>query len=220
MADAEGIFGASNVTDHLKEIAGAPTAWYESSKLGLEKLKAVEYGEFDIRDREFSFKGYLSDIANANPLEKSMKTALNSDYSGSYNITGPEKVVAVSTALSCQNKFKELLSGQKIHFEYNKANIKRESYRLLNSLIEVSNGCPDDVIVIEGHTDSDGSKAYNQKLSNRRANAVKNYFVKKGVSKRRIEAIGYGEIHPVATNKTKAGKEKNRRIEFKIKGVK
>ncbi|NOZ89921.1 MAG: OmpA family protein, partial [Epsilonproteobacteria bacterium] len=80
--------------------------------------------------------------------------------------------------------------------------------------------CPNTIITIAGHTDSDGNEAYNQRLSENRANAVKQYLINHGVNASRLEAIGYGETQPIADNSTKEGKEKNRRIEFNIKGVK
>ena len=67
---------------------------------------------------------------------------------------------------------------------------------------------------IQGHTDSDGADVYNQDLSERRAVSVKNYLVNNGINTDRLTTIGYGETNPVASNKTKEGKAKNRRIEF------
>ncbi len=128
-------------------------------------------------------------------------------------------VIEVIAVPLCQNQFQDLLKANKIHFSHNKAIIESESYSLLDQLIEIANGCPDEVIVIEGHTDADGSESYNQKLSEKRANSVRDYLVNKSVVATRLEAIGYGETHPIADNETPEGKEKNRRIEFNIKGV-
>jgi outer membrane protein OmpA-like peptidoglycan-associated protein len=71
-------------------------------------------------------------------------------------------------------------------------------------------------ISIEGHTDNTGTAAGNQKLSEKRAAAVKNYLVKKGIDADRMSASGYGQTKPVADNKTSAGRASNRRVEFKI----
>jgi len=137
------------------------------------------------------------------------------------NITDTTKVESIENRiLICQSKFKELLTKNKIHFEYNRANIKKKSYKLLNKLIDVAKECPDENIIIEGHTDSDGSQSYNKKLSYKRANKVKEYLVNQGMDAKKLEAVGHGELYPVADNSTKEGKEKNRRIEFNIKGEK
>lgn len=127
---------------------------------------------------------------------------------------------ASNNANTCQEKFKKLLTTNKIHFAYNKANIKKQSYKLLNQVATVAKGCPENKITIEGHTDSDGKKSYNQRLSMKRATAVKNYLIKRNISKDRLEAIGYGETSPISKNDTKEGKKLNRRIEFNVKGIK
>ena len=71
-------------------------------------------------------------------------------------------------------------------------------------------------IAIDGHTDDVGSEASNIKLSENRANAVKNYLVKKGVDASRITVTGHGESTPIADNKTAAGRQKNRRVELTL----
>ena len=71
-------------------------------------------------------------------------------------------------------------------------------------------------VMIEGNTDSVGSDAYNQKLSERRANSVKTYLTNKGINPGVLDSVGYGESRPVATNDTAEGRAKNRRVEFKV----
>jgi OOP family OmpA-OmpF porin len=75
------------------------------------------------------------------------------------------------------------------------------------------------VIIAVGHTDSDGSDAYNQKLSVARSEAVKSYLVSKGVERNRVYTEGKGEKQPVADNKTREGKAKNRRVEIEVVGT-
>ncbi|HLS83036.1 MAG TPA: OmpA family protein, partial [Arenimonas sp.] len=72
------------------------------------------------------------------------------------------------------------------------------------------------LIEVAGHTDSVGSDAYNQKLSERRAQAVADYLISRGVSGTRLMVIGAGESHPVASNETEAGRAENRRVELTI----
>ncbi|MEO8173034.1 MAG: OmpA family protein, partial [Sediminibacterium sp.] len=69
---------------------------------------------------------------------------------------------------------------------------------------------------LSGHTDNVGSDAANMKLSKNRAESVKSYLVSQGVNSGKIEATGYGEAQPIATNKTDAGRQKNRRVEFTL----
>jgi outer membrane protein OmpA-like peptidoglycan-associated protein len=71
-------------------------------------------------------------------------------------------------------------------------------------------------VSIEGHTDNVGKESTNLRLSQKRAEAVRDYLVSKGISPTRLEAVGYGPTKPLMSNKTKRGKAKNRRTEFKV----
>ena len=75
---------------------------------------------------------------------------------------------------------------------------------------------PQTSILVEGHTDSTGSDAYNQQLSERRANSVRKLLVQRGVQEQRITILGYGESRPIATNATPEGRQMNRRVEIRI----
>ena len=88
----------------------------------------------------------------------------------------------------------------------------------LDAMKEILRNYPNAKFSIEGHTDSDGSNAFNQKLSEDRANAVRNALIEKGVKADNLTAIGFGESNPIATNKTAAGKAQNRRTEVKHVG--
>ena len=222
---ANTLFGSTNVTDNLKEVKGAPDNFTLNTKLGLNKLNDVDYGELKISDTDFNFRGYVDKIDKKESILASFKNELSSDYSGKFDIKTP-KIVAKAkpapkaTAISCQNEFKNLLSKDKIHFETAKAEIKQLSYTLLDSLYNISKKCPKAIISIEGHTDSVGSKVNNQALSEKRAEAVKEYFIKKGMNTKNLIAIGHGETKPIGDNFVKDGRAKNRRIEFIIKGAK
>jgi len=88
----------------------------------------------------------------------------------------------------------------------------------LDAMREILVNYPNAKFSIEGHTDSDGSDAFNQKLSEDRANAVRNALIEKGVKADNLTAVGFGESKPLASNKTKAGKAQNRRTEVKHVG--
>jgi outer membrane protein OmpA-like peptidoglycan-associated protein len=131
-----------------------------------------------------------------------------------------KKKPLVTLPFSCKKEFRKILHHKKIYFSYNNTQIKRSSYRLLNTFARIAKKCPKSRVIIEGYSDSRGKKAYNRKLSRQRAKAVKRYLVHKGIAPRRLKTKGYGEAHPIATNRTKKGRRLNRRIEFKIKGFK
>lgn len=107
-----------------------------------------------------------------------------------------------------------------VHFAFDRAVIRPQSYAILDDVAAIIKANQGSIrsIGIEGNTDSIGSDAYNMRLSERRANAVRNYLIKKGVSASQLDTVGFGETRPVATNDTAAGRAKNRRVEFKVVG--
>ena len=104
-------------------------------------------------------------------------------------------------------------------FDFDKAVLKPEGKAKLDDLASKVKAINLEVIIAVGHTDSVGSDAYNQKLSIRRAEAVKAYLVSKGIDKSRVYTEGKGEKQPVADNKTKEGRAKNRRVEIEVVGT-
>jgi outer membrane protein OmpA-like peptidoglycan-associated protein len=104
-----------------------------------------------------------------------------------------------------------------VDFNFNSAKLKREAYPVLLYTIQILQNNPDmKKIEIQGYTDNIGSQKYNLKLSERRAETVRNYLVDHGVNPDRLTSRGYGESNPIATNKTAEGRAANRRIEFKV----
>ncbi|HUG24671.1 outer membrane protein OmpA [Piscinibacter sp.] len=104
-------------------------------------------------------------------------------------------------------------------FDFNKSNLKPEGRAKLDDLVSKMGGINLEVIIAVGHTDAVGGDAYNQKLSIKRADAVKNYLTSKGVEKNRVYTEGKGEKQPVADNKTAEGRAKNRRVEIEVVGT-
>ena len=104
-------------------------------------------------------------------------------------------------------------------FDFDKAVLKPEGKAKLDDLVSKVKDINLEVIIAVGHTDSIGTDAYNQKLSVRRAEAVKAYLVSKGIEKNRVYTEGKGEKQPVADNKTKEGRAKNRRVEIEVVGT-
>jgi OOP family OmpA-OmpF porin len=104
-------------------------------------------------------------------------------------------------------------------FDFDKSVLKPAGKAKLDDLVGKVKGINLEVIIAVGHTDSIGTDAYNQKLSVRRAESVKAYLVSKGIEKNRIYTEGKGEKQPVADNKTKEGRAKNRRVEIEVVGT-
>lgn len=103
-----------------------------------------------------------------------------------------------------------------ILFDTGKSSIKTKSEEVLGDIIKILNEYPNSKFTVEGHTDSVGSKKLNQTLSESRAAAVKDYLTSHGVDQFRLSSKGYGEENPIATNKTRAGRAQNRRVEINL----
>ena len=100
------------------------------------------------------------------------------------------------------------------NFDFDKATIKPSGRDVLDGAVKTLRDNPSLHVVVEGHTDSIGSDAYNQKLSERRAKAVRDYLVREGIDASRITTRGYGKSRPVASNDTAEGRAQNRRAEI------
>lgn len=105
---------------------------------------------------------------------------------------------------------------RRVYFRSGKSRLRSRSYKLLKQVAEAIMTNPTTQVIVEGHTDSVGSASRNLRLSQRRANAVRRYLVRQGVERRRLTAIGYGEERPLDSNRTRAGRRRNRRVEFTI----
>ncbi len=111
----------------------------------------------------------------------------------------------------------EVVILDKVYFNTNKATIKPVSYAILDEVVSVLQKYTDITEVeVAGHTDREGSDSYNMDLSQRRAEAVRQYLIDHGVDGRRLTATGYGETSPIDTNETPEGRANNRRVEFHI----
>jgi outer membrane protein OmpA-like peptidoglycan-associated protein len=108
----------------------------------------------------------------------------------------------------------EFTSG--VLFGFDQSNLTSEARGNLDKLVKVLDSYPDTDIEIQGHTDSKGSQAYNEKLSLERALTVSNYLISKNVEANRLTIVGYGETMPKYENETEEGRAQNRRVEFLI----
>ena len=104
-----------------------------------------------------------------------------------------------------------------VHFDFDKYNIRPDAVPVLDEAVQLLKDGGDVGIIAEGHTDSIGTDAYNLKLSERRADAVRKYLVAHGIAADRIQTEGFGESRPVASNETADGRAQNRRVELHMK---
>lgn len=149
---------------------------------------------------------------------------LSAETFGHYAITENLALTDTSMAYEIQKDFtfRSLLDSgivlkmENIFFDYAKAQLKEGSATDLQKLANIMKQQPNTLFEIAGHTDNIGSQAYNQKLSEERATAVKNYLVSQGIKKQYLKVVGYGKTNPIADNDTEEGRSQNRRVEVKI----
>jgi len=115
-----------------------------------------------------------------------------------------------------QEAEKEVYELKNVYFDTDKATLRPSSYKSLDNLVDFMKRKTSVTIEVAGHTDNVGKAEYNRKLSQRRAESVKQYLVNNGVDAKRIEAKGYGESDPVASNESETGRQQNRRTEARI----
>jgi len=124
------------------------------------------------------------------------------------NLEKPEKATVIED---------KIVLPDAIYFDFDSEKIQSRSFDVLDQIVNILKQNQDfGLLQIEGHTDSVGADAYNQKLSERRAQSVQKYLIQKGISAKELRAIGFGESQPVATNLTSEGRGENRRVEFNI----
>ena len=112
---------------------------------------------------------------------------------------------------------KQIVILEKIEFDFDKATIKPESLPIVDAVAKVMKDHPEiQLIEVQGHTDNKGSPFYNRQLSDKRAKAVKDALIKRGVEAKRLRSKGYGQAKPIADNKTDEGRATNRRVQFDI----
>ncbi|MGE4299688.1 MAG: OmpA family protein [Desulfovibrionaceae bacterium] len=131
-------------------------------------------------------------------------------------VEDPKPKAMPAPAAAPKAMIEEVITFRGVNFDFDSAKIKSEMAPVLDEAVEILKGKTGKV-ELAGHTDWTGPDAYNQGLSERRANAVKAYFVKKGLDAARIDAKGYGESQPKYDNKTAEGRKLNRRVEITLK---
>lgn len=146
-----------------------------------------------------------------------IKFALNNQLSSNFNgVVDNQLSIAIDHEAICIAKLNKLLANTKINFESGSATIEAQSFALLDVLAKTAVSCKNARFEVAGHTDSMGREQFNLSLSQRRAQAVIDYFVGAGLEAANLVARGYGSSRPLADNNTGTGRATNRRIEFNI----
>ena len=221
LADAEAMFPGKVTDNKIKIASGAPNdGWRTVAAANISGLAKLDSGEFSMTNADSFLTGRtLSTETRSNV--NGIVGALPAGFNGAANIVVPEAEAentgTINSEEACQGLFDNLKGDAKINFAYNRAEIgDAASMGLIKSLASAAIQCSNFRITVDGHTDADGSEAYNLDLSRRRAEEVVKQLVAFGVDSNNITGGGYGESRPIASNDTPEGMAKNRRIEFKV----
>jgi len=174
-------------------IAGTFTAGCACEYMIIGNFSMDSHTEARLKEHGLDYSFYMVDDITLRPAQEAAPTFTNTSL----------KVGATFTL-------------DRIYFELDKAVLLPESYEQLDELLQILRDYPNMRIRIHGHTDSQGSRAYNIDLSERRAQAVYIYLIENNIASDRIEYLGFGESQPVADNINEEGRQTNRRVEFVI----
>lgn len=207
---------AGGVTDRVEVAPGAPTGFAEAILKLLPGLARLSDAGIEVSGTDVAVAGGVLTEAIGRQVLDRLKGLLPAGFAlaakGPSVLPPPAQV----DSATCQSLLAKVQTGDKILFETGKARLDERSIGVLDALVGGSLACLSARITVEGHTDSDGDPASNQALSEARAAAVVDYLVAAGIAPERLTSVGYGETRPVASNDTDAGKQQNRRIDFKV----
>lgn len=212
---ARQIYAGSSIADHMKIVGASPEPWMSATRIALEQLARLRRGDVSISAKQLTIKGATDNEQVAKDIRSVLSTDLPPGFKGTDAIT--VMTAEEKAADSCQSLMRQTTAKGMINFERAKADLTPDSTQTLKDLVEIANECPAFSIQIEGHTDAEGTNERNQKLSDRRAQAVADFLARNGVDAKRLTTVGYGATRPVAENATEEGRAKNRRIEFTVK---
>lgn len=217
-AYAQALFGRENVDMATNLDATLPEGWSVRSLAGLEALSMLHDGEILLTPAKLSISGRAAARGDIEGISRLLSDKLDG-AAFDVNVTldtslAPEpELMAPET---CIARINGLLSETKITFDPGSIEINARSGEILDRLAEILPDCRHVEMEIGGHTDSQGREEMNLTLSQARADAVLNGLLARRILVSNLSARGYGETNPIADNETEEGREKNRRIEFKL----
>ena len=203
------VYPQDQVIDKIQvKSVSAPNGWSDSvTRVITPDLKKVSQGKLSVRGTQVDLSGKTLSQTDIQPITDTFQTLIQAPYrfSSQLSVNQAEQAV-VDNAL--KNRIIEFESGSDV--------LLPAGTQILDEMVVALNRVQGKNVKIIGHTDSQGDPAKNLPLSLRRADAVKNYLIAKGIAATRLSVEGKGSQNPVADNATPEGRKKNRRIEFEV----
>ena len=217
---AKARFGSGEVYTASRIDESLPRDWSVRVLAAIETLSMLKNGSVTVTPEKVRVFGDTGVPSAKSDITQLLLEKLGDSKDLSIEVTYKKKldpVLGLPTADECEVQVTEIQSGRKITFEPGSGNLDASAESILDDMSEILIKCPDDMrMEISGYTDSQGREVMNQELSQTRAQAVLTALRERRVLMSRYVAKGYGEENPIGDNSTEAGREANRRIEFKL----
>ena len=216
---AQARFGTGKVYTATRVAENLPANWAPRVLTGLEALAALANGSVLVTPDRVSVTGNTGNPEASNEIAALLAAKLGDGAEFDIDVTYQEKldpVLGLPTPDECEAQIGDVLKTGKINFEPGSATIDASALDIMDQIAEILKRCGDLPLEIQGYTDSQGRESMNLALSQSRAESVLNELRARRVLTGTFTARGYGEENPVADNKTEAGREANRRIEFRL----
>ena len=217
---AKARFGSGEVYTASRIDETLPRDWSVRVLAAIETLSMLKNGSVTVTPEKVRVFGDTGVPSAKSDITQLLLEKLGDSKDLSIEVTYKKKldpVLGLPTADECEVQVTKIQSGRKITFEPGSGNLDASAESILDDMSEILIKCPDDMrMEISGYTDSQGREVMNQELSQTRAQAVLTALRERRVLMSRYVAKGYGEENPIGDNSTEAGREANRRIEFKL----
>lgn len=214
-------FGVGQVYSATRLDETLPGGWSVRVLAAVEALSYLVEGSATVQPDVVIMTGTTGDSKASAEISRLLSAKLGEAEDFRVNVTYDEALdprAALPTPQECVRQVNAALTGAKITFAPGSVEIEASAGPTVDKIADILKSCPDVAMEIGGHTDSQGSEELNKSLSQRRADSVLNALLARRVLTSNLAAHGYGEEQPIADNDTEAGREANRRIEFRLVG--
>ncbi len=216
---ATALFGAGRTDVATREVADLPSGWSVRVMAGLTALAELNEGQLIVEPDTLRLTGRTGNEDTVSQLTRLLSEELGPGANFQLDVRYDEALDPVAsqpTPEQCEARIRDIQDVTKITFDPGSTEINDAAGEVLDRIVEILPDCLHVRMEIGGHTDAQGGEGMNLNLSQARADAVLNGILARGVLISNLTAQGYGESQPIASNETEAGREQNRRIEFRL----
>jgi OOP family OmpA-OmpF porin len=216
---AQSVFGHDNTDIATRSVEDLPVSWAVRTMVGLQALSRLNDGNLTVEGDTLAVRGRTGDADASSEITRFLAQQLGARSAYEVDVTYVEDldpVASLPTPEECVAQIQAIQEDNKITFDPGSVQINQEAGLILDRIAEILPNCRHVRMEISGHTDSQGREQMNLGLSQSRAEAVLNGLLARRVLVSNLTAQGYGESDPIASNETEEGRERNRRIEFRL----